>query len=116
MDDDIHLPEKIPELTKQEEDEVMKLAAVGLMPAEIAASMDWPRDKRLAFCLLARIPGSEIAVLISDGRASGRATPQIKLQEAAQAGNIDAIRTLHKLQAQNRFNELVTHMDDDEFD
>ena len=33
----------------------------------------------------------------------------------AQAGNIDAIRTLQKVQANNRFNELVYNMDDDEF-
>lgn len=105
----------LPALSKQEEDEVMKLAAVGFLAKEIAASMEWPAEKRLAFCHAADIPGSTIAMLILAGRASGRATPQIKLQESAQAGNIDAIRTLQKVQANNRFNELVNNMDDDEF-
>ncbi len=104
-----------PALTSKEEEEVLKLAAVGLMPVEIAMSMEWPRERRAAFCALANIPGSDIAVLIASGRASGRTTPQVKLQEAAAAGNVDAIRTLQKLQANNRFNELVNNMDDDEF-
>lgn len=105
----------LPALSKKEEEEVMQLAAVGFMPREIAVAMEWPREKRVIFCRLAEKPGSEIALLIAAGKAAGRAEPQRKLQEAAQAGNIDAIRTLQKLQAHNRFNELVNHMDDDEF-
>lgn len=92
----------------------MQLAAVGFMPHEIAVAMEWPRDRRVAFCILADIPGSEISMMIAAGRALGRAEPQRKLQEAAKAGNIDAIKTLQALQANNRFNELVTHMDNDE--
>lgn len=102
-------------LTKAEETEVMKLAAVGFMPREIAASMEWTRERRAAFCILANVPGSAISVLITAGRATGRAQPQIKLQEAAKAGNIEAIKALQNLQWTNRFNELVNNMDDDEF-
>lgn len=105
----------LPAFTKSEEEEIMQLAAVGFMPREIAVAMEWPREKRVAFCLLANTPGSEIAMMIAAGKALGRADPQKKLQAAAQAGNIDAIKTLQKLQANNRFNELVNHMDDDEF-
>ena len=50
-----------------------------------------------------------------EGRANGIASPQMKLQQAANAGNIDAIKTLQKLQQANRFNELIYYMDDDEF-
>ena len=82
----------------------MKLAAVGFMPHEIAVSMEWTRERRTA-----------ISVLITAGRATGRAQPQIKLQEAAKAGNIEAIKALQNLQRTNRFNELVNNMDDDEF-
>ncbi len=102
-------------LTKAEEDEVMKLAAVGFMPHEIAVSMEWTRERRAAFCIHANVPGSAISVLITAGRATGRAQPQIKLQEAAKAGNIEAIKALQNLQRTNRFNELVNNMDDDEF-
>lgn len=102
-------------LSATEEEKVMKLAAVGFMPGEIAVAMEWPRERRAAFCALAEYPGSDVALLISAGRAEGRAMPQIKLQEQAKAGNIDAIKTLQVLQANNRFNELVTFLDDDEF-
>lgn len=102
-------------LTKAEETEVMKLAAVGFIPREIAVSMEWTRERRAAFCILANVPGSAISVLIAAGRATGRAQPQIKLQEAANAGNIEAIKALQNLQRTNRFNELVNNMDDDEF-
>lgn len=102
-------------LTKAEETEVMQLAAVGLMPREIAVSMEWSQERCAAFCMLANMPGSAISVLISAGRALGRTQPQRKLQEAATAGNIDAIKALHDFQRINRFNELVNNMDDDEF-
>lgn len=93
----------------------MKLAAVGFMPREIAVAMEWPRDRRAAFCILAEIPGSDVALLLAAGKAEGRAVPQTKLQEQAKAGNIEAIKALQTLQANNRFNELVSYMDDDEF-
>ena len=108
-------PPELPAISQKEEEEIMQLAAVGFMPREIAVAMEWPREKRVAFCLLANTPGSEVSMLIAAGKAIGRADPQKKLQEAAKAGNIDAIKTLQKLQANNRFNELVNHMDDDEF-
>lgn len=93
----------------------MKLAAVGFSPTEIAVSMEWPRERRVAFCVMAKVPGSDVALLITAGKATGRAQPQIKLQEAAQAGNIEAIKALQSLQRTNLFNELVNNMDDDEF-
>lgn len=107
---------KLPALTSKEEEDILKMAAVGLLPVEIAVSMEnWSGERRAAFCALANIPGSDISLLIAAGRASGRITPQVKLQEAAAAGNVDAIKTLQKLQANNRFNELVNNMDEDEF-
>lgn len=102
-------------LSATEEEEVMKLAAVGFMPREIAVAMEWPRDRRTAFCALAEFPGSDVALLLAAGRATGRAMLQTKLHEQAKAGNIEAIKALQTLQANNRFNELVSFMDDDEF-
>lgn len=102
-------------LSAEEKEDIQKLAAVGLSPAEIALSMEWPDERRFVFLTLANSHNSTIAHLIASGRASGRSIPQIKLQEAAAAGNIDAIKALQRLQANNRFNELVNNMDDDEF-
>lgn len=101
-------------LSERDEESVMKLAAVGFAPSEIAAAMEWEPSRQLLFTTAATNPKSRIATLIAAGKVQGRATPQIKLHEAAAAGNIDAIKTLQGLQARNRFNELLTHMDDDE--
>lgn len=57
----------LPAFTKSEEEEIMQLAAVGFMPKEIAVAMEWPREKRAAFCLLAATPGSDIAMMIAAG-------------------------------------------------
>lgn len=108
---------KYPEfpLTTKEEEDVYKLASAGMRPAEIAVSMEWPPERCRAFCIIAELPGSPLALMLAAARAEGIATPQIKLQEAATAGNIDAIKELQKIQARNRFNELVNYLDDDEF-
>lgn len=108
---------KYPEfqLTDKEEGDVYKLASVGMRPAEIAVSMEWPAERCRAFCIIAELPGSPLALMLASARAEGIATPQIKLQEAAVAGNLDAIKELQKFQARNRFNELVNYLDDDEF-
>lgn len=99
----------------REKEEVAKLAAVGLHPSEIAAAMGWEFSRRLAFVALAATVDSSVAACIAEGRVSGVAVPQIKLQEAAAAGNIDAIKELQKIQARNLFNERVRNIDDDEF-
>lgn len=39
----------------------------------------------------------------------------LKLHEVAKGGNVEAINALRKVQAFNRYNELLNHMDDDEF-
>lgn len=108
------LPDGI-ELTAEQEEEVMKLAAVGLSPREIAVALELAPPEARVFCLLAALPEAKISRLIMTGRATGKATPQIKLQEQAAAGNIEAIKLLQELQAKNRFNELLANIDDDEF-
>lgn len=102
-------------LSKKEEDEVMQLAAVGMLPRDIAVAMEMPRNRRELFCSLSEVPGSQVNLLIAAGRANGVAMPQVKLQQAAKAGNIDAIKALQCCQALNRYNELVNNLDDDEF-
>ena len=101
----------IPESKKED---IRKLAAVGLSPREIVALAELTPDEATVFLTLASVPGSPVDLLLSEGRAAGVAIPQIKLQEAATAGNIDAIKALQKLQALNRFNEFLNNMDDDE--
>lgn len=93
----------------------MRLAAVGMNAADIAVAMEWQPERCAAFCRLAATPGSRIAMLLAAGRVTGRAEPLAKLQEAAVVGNVDAIKALQKVQAFNRYSELINHMDEDEF-
>lgn len=102
----------IPESKK---DDILKLAAAGLTAAQIAAAEELSPPVAAAFIALADVPGSIVARLLEEGRAIGIAAPQKKLQEAAATGNIDAVKTLRKIQRENRFNELIYYMDDDEF-
>lgn len=102
-------------LTKEQETDILKLAAVGLQPGDIAVAVELePRDAMM-FVALSEVPGSQVSRLMAQGRAIGRSTPQLKLQEAANAGNIDAVKTLQKIQKENRYQELVNNMDNDEF-
>lgn len=103
------------QFSKEEEDEIMKLAAVGLSPAQIASALEWNRTKGAAFCALASRPGSKVAMMIESGKTIGMADPQKRLYESAQTGNLDAIKELQKVQFRNRYNQLIRGLDDDEF-
>lgn len=102
-------------LPPETKEDILKLAAVGLTAPQIAAAVEFPPAVAAAFIALADTPGSIVARLIEEGHTNGIATPQTKLHEAAAAGNIDAIKTLRGIQRENRFNELIYYMDDDEF-
>ena len=102
-------------LTDEQKEDIAKLAACGQSADLIAAAIELPPEQSALFVALADVKGSTVNRMIAEGRANGIATPQIKLQEAAAAGNIDAIKELQQMQRDNRFNELLKNMDDDEF-
>lgn len=113
--DDIDLLQGLPDWSQSVETEVMKYAALGMSPNDIGLAMEWPRNKRRVFCWLADMPGSPVAEAIAMGRINGRTTPQIKLQESAYAGNIDAAKALVDIQAKNRLASIISQLDEDEF-
>ncbi len=115
MDDEAQMIPATLKLTAEQEQEVMQLAAVGLMPREIAVALELEVAAAMEFCRRAALPGDHLNRLMLSGRANGKATPQIKLQEQAAAGNIDAIKLLQQIQDENRFNELLASIDDDEY-
>lgn len=105
----------VPTFTAEQKADIEKLAAVGLPPADIAAAIELaPRDA-VIFVMLADMPGSSISLMLTRARAIGKSRPQMKLQEAANAGNIDAAKALQKMQRENRLQDLITNMDNDEF-
>ncbi len=102
-------------LSDSDKKDIMKMAAVGLNPEQIAASLDMTRMQRLIFVAAAETPGTMVAELLEKGRAVGVSGPLVKLQEAAVAGNIDAVKTLRDTRRENQFFQLLNAMDDDEF-
>lgn len=103
-------------IPETEHDDIRRLAGVGLSPEKIAAALELPPENAAAFSALAKVPGSPVARLFDEGRAICESTPQLKLLAAAQAGNVDAVKTLQKIQERNRLRAFMENMDDDEFD
>ncbi|MEO4979627.1 helix-turn-helix domain containing protein, partial [Bacteroides ovatus] len=44
-----------------------------------------------------------------------RAAPELKLHEAAEGGNVEAIKQLEAVRKRHTFERLIEQMDDDEF-
>ncbi len=107
-------PQKF-EFTQEKRREIQRLAALGMSPLDIAVGADIPREFIRLFETLADTPGSEIHTLIAQGEVAGRASAQIRMQEIAAAGNVEAARVISKMQADNLFKQLIKNMDDDEF-
>lgn len=60
----------------------------------------------------AGIPGTTIRGLIREGVLVSRAAPEIKLHEAAEDGNIDAVKLLAEIQERRLFENLLKDMDE----
>ena len=58
------------------------------------------------------IPGTTIRGLIREGVLVSRAAPEIKLHEAAEDGNIDAVKLLTEIQERRLFENLLKDMDE----
>lgn len=101
-------------LTGDDLDGVLRMAAAGMAPPAIAAATGLDGAEAAEFVRLAATPGSPVAALMAEGRANGLATPQVKALEAATAGNLDAVRTLRRIQSENLYDELLAGIDDDE--
>ena len=57
-------------------------------------------------------PGTTIRGLIREGVLVSRAAPEIKLHEAAEDGNIDAVKLLTEIQERRLFENLLKDMDE----
>ena len=68
-----------------------------------------------AFCRDAETVGTSVNFLIREGILVARAAPEIKLHEAAEGGNVEAIKQLEAVRKRHTFERLIEQMDDDEF-
>ena len=73
-----------------------------------------PEDVGL-FVRDAETVGTSVNFLIREGILVARAAPEIKLHEAAEGGNVEAIKQLEAVRKRHTFERLIEQMDDDEF-
>lgn len=98
-------------LSEIDRDEVLRLSALNYSPKEIALFLGV--DEKL-FCNDAEIYGTDINLLMRRGKFVNQVSPEIKMQELAEEGNITAIQELRKLKEQRTFENWVKQMDDHE--
>ena len=96
-------------LDAQQKEDVRRLSSLGYSSKDIA-----PEDVGL-FVRDAETVGTSVNFLIREGILVARAAPEIKLHEAAEGGNVEAIKQLEAVRKRHTFERLIEQMDDDEF-
>lgn len=88
------------------------MAALGYAPGDIALYLGLNASECFLFTYDAGIPGTTIRELIREGELVSRVTPELKLHEAAEGGNLDAIKQLLGVQRRRLFDNLLNDMDE----
>lgn len=97
----------------EQRDDVKRLASLGYRPVEIAVSLGIPAEDRGNFVRDATTPGTTAYELIKEGVLVTRAAPEVKLHQAAEAGNVDAIKELNIVHFRHAYNQMIDDMDAD---
>ena len=97
----------------EQRDDVKRLASLGYRPLDIAVSLGLSEDDRRNFVTDAARPGTTVFELIKEGVLVTRAAPEVKLHEAAEAGNVDAIKELNIVNFRHAYNQMIDDMDAD---
>ena len=82
---------------------------------DIAVSLGLSPEDVGLFVRDAETVGTSVNFLIREGILVARAAPEIKLHEAAEGGNVEAIKQLEAVRKRHTFERLIEQMDDDEF-
>lgn len=99
----------------EQRDDVKRLASLGYRPVEIAVSLGLDQQKTAAFIRDADTPGTTVSTLIREGLLVTKAAPEVKLHEAAEAGNVDAIKELNIVNFRHAYARTLEEMDEDEY-
>ena len=95
-------------LTGEQKNDVRRMASLGYAPEDLGLDA----SECFLFVYDAGIPGTTIRGLIREGVLVSRAAPEIKLHEAAEDGNIDAVKLLTEIQERRLFENLLKDMDE----
>lgn len=102
------------EFTKEQCTEIQRLAALGHRAKDIAMYLGLDTAMRSWFVMQAAIADSGVSNLIKEGILVSRATPEIKLHEAAENGNLDAIKQLNDIRKWRNYVNCIEDIDDNE--
>lgn len=100
------------DLTGEQKNDIRRMAALGYSPEDIAGCLGLGIPERILFVYDAGIPGTAIQKLIREGVLVSQAAPEIKLHEAAEGGNLDAVKLLEEIRKRRLFENLLKDMDD----
>lgn len=103
-------------LTEEQTLLIAEMAKAGMGPEEMAEALGLQPDAAYLFRIMAAFPKADISRHIRQARALGRLIPQITLSALAASGDLDAAKTLSAIQAGNETRNLMTNMDDDEYE
>ena len=98
-------------LDAQQKEDVRRLSSLGYSPKDITVSLGLSLEDAGLFVRDAETVGTSVNFLILVARAA----PEIKLHEAAEGGNVEAIKQLEAVRKRHTFERLIEQMDDDEF-
>ena len=102
-------------LDAQQKEDVRRLSSLGYSSKDIAVSLGLSPEDVGLFVRDAETVGTSVNFLIREGILVARAAPEIKLHEAAEGGNVEAIKQLEAVRKRHTFERLIEQMDDDEF-
>ena len=97
----------------EQREDVKRLASLGYRPAEIAIALGLSGEDGINLVRDAETPGTTVFQLIREGLLVTKAAPEVKLHEAAEAGNVDAIKELNIVNFRHTYNRMIDEMDED---
>ena len=101
-------------LDAQQKEDVRRLSSLGYSSKDIAVSLGLSPEDVGLFVRDAETVGTSVNFLIREGILVARAAPEIKLHEAAEGGNVEAIKQLEAVRKRHTFERLIEQMDDDD--
>lgn len=101
-------------IKEESHDDIRRLAALGYKPHDIAVSIGLLPEEVLAFSEDAERIGTTVFSLIREGILVNRALPEKALQKVAESGDVEAVKTLLKVQRVHQFERMIDDMDNDE--
>lgn len=97
--------------TEEQENSIRRMAALSYSHADMAQYLEIPYA---AFYANIMISDSRLNYLINDGVLVSKVTPETKLFELAESGNLTAIQQLEKLHSRKFHEKIYKELDEDE--